>query len=269
VRHLKSTLRSFLRPVRVAGGRFFIRPSDDIKSTIVWKAAQVLSGELVEGDYLEFGVFDGASLANAFKTIRDVYRQRASDERHSAEYRKQVLELWKKMRFFGFDSFQGLPELSPMDRQSNEFVKGKFAYSLSSFQRKLRAGRVDPGKVVIVPGWFEQTCTAETAEKYQMKAVSIVNIDCDLYESTRVALRFIAPLMVDGTVLIFDDWYSFRGNPELGEQRAFSEWKLSKPDWVFTEYQKEGAYRISFIATRRTCDRVSGRQGPSGASRQL
>jgi O-methyltransferase len=246
----KSALKSLLRPVRLAGGRFFIPPSDNADS-IIWKAAQILSGELVEGDYLEFGVFQGNSLITAFTTIRSVFRQRASHEIHSPEYRKQVLQQWDKMRFFAFDSFRGLPQVGSIDRQSKDFVEGKFAYNVSSLERNLRTGGVDLDKVTIVPGWFEQTCTAATIEKYQMKAASIVHIDCDLYESAKTALKFIEPLMVDGTVLIFDDWYCFRGNPDLGEQRAFKEWAGNKPDWKFSEYQREGPWRMSFIASRR------------------
>lgn len=246
---LKSALKPLLRPVRLAGGRFFIRDIDE--STIVWKAAQILSGELVEGDYLEFGVFRGASLINAFTTIRDVYHQRSRDEIHSMEYRKQVLQLWDKMRFFAFDSFCGLPSPDGIDRDSKDFVKGKFVCDLTGFYSNLKSGSVDLNKVIPVPGWFEETCIAQTIKKYGMKAASIIHVDCDLYESTKVVLKFIEPLLTDGTVLIFDDWYCFRGNPDLGEQRAFAEWQRSKADWSFTEYQKEGPWRNSFAANHR------------------
>jgi O-methyltransferase len=251
---LKSALKSLLRPARVAGGRFFIRPPGppNYSETIIWKAAQMVSSDLVEGDYIEFGVYNGGSLTNAFRAIRAVYEERASDQIHSEAYRKQVVEQWNRMRFFAFDSFQGLPKLAPVEGPSKEFEEGKFAYRLADVQRNLRANDVDLSKIVFVPGWFEQTCTAETIQRHGMKAASIVHIDCDLYESARVALKFVEPLMVDGTVLIFDDWYCFRGNPDRGEQRAFGEWWESKPEWQFTEYQKEGPWRNSFIASRKS-----------------
>lgn len=83
-----------------------------------------------------------------------------------------------------------------------------------------------------------------------MKAAAALHIDCDLYESTEVALSFVGPLLVDGTILIFDDWYCFKGNPDLGEQRAFKEWAEGQKKWRFTEYHKEGPWRNSFIANR-------------------
>jgi O-methyltransferase len=246
---VKSSLKSLLRPIRVAGGRFFIAPPD-FRQTIVWKAAQMLSSDLVEGDYVEFGVYNGASLMNAFWTLRGVYYERASDEIHSAAYRKQVLDIWNRMRFFAFDSFEGLPKLRPDEGPSLEFEEGKFTYGLADLQRNLSSNGIDLSKVVLVPGWFEQTCTAETRENYRMRAASIVHIDCDLYESAKLALKFVEPLMVDGTVLIFDDWYNFRGNPYRGEQRAFTEWVRATREWNFSQYQKEGSCRNSFIASR-------------------
>jgi O-methyltransferase len=238
--------------MRLAGGRFFIGPPapPDHSGTIVWKAAQMLSSDLVAGDYIELGVYQGGSLIRAFKAIHDAYRERASNQLFAPEYRNRVLELWNAMRFFAFDSFQGLPELSATEGRSQEFVKGLFASGLANFERNLKANSIDTSKLVVVPGWFQETCTPETREKYQMKAASIVHIDCDLYESAKLALKFVEPLMVDGTVLIFDDWYNFRGNPDRGEQRAFREWVATVSGWKFSEYQKEGPWRNSFIANR-------------------
>jgi len=45
--------------------------------------------------------------------------------------------------------------------------------------------------------------------------------------------------MID-SVIIFDDWYQFHGNPNLGGQRVFYEWQVYHPDWLVTEFQKEG-----------------------------
>ena len=58
------------------------------------------------------------------------------------------------------------------------------------------------------------------------------------------------PLLTDGTVVIFDDWYSFRGNPNLGEQRACKESVASNPGCTLTVYQREGPGEIasSFIS---------------------
>ncbi len=248
-------LQTILRPFREAAGRFVLLPKvyeRFSQETIFYKAAQITSGELVEGDYLEFGVFRGGSFVNAFKTLKWVYEERSADlyHDHSADYRARVREVWEGMRFFAFDSFAGLPHTRGLDIHSNDFTGGKFSCSVEDFTENLRSHLCELDKIVMVPGWFDDTCCDGTLEKHSLRRAAIVHIDCDLYESTKVVLKFISPLLVDGTVIIFDDWYSFRGDPRLGEQRAFAEWTETLPEWIFTQYQKEGPWRNSFIANR-------------------
>jgi O-methyltransferase len=257
----KAYLRSLLHPLRVAAGRFVVTSpdtdgpsviSDAVNANIIYKAAQITSAEHVPGDYLEFGVFRGTSFIKAFHTIKQVYERRASDPDniHTNEYRRGVAQCWEDFRFFAFDSFQGLPKVEGIDTQSSDFTGGKFSCSLDSFLGNIRQHGVDTGRVVAVPGWFKDSCSQATLAKHNLKAASIIHIDCDLYESARTVLEFISPLLVDGTVLIFDDWYCYRGNPNAGEQRAFREWTAQMTGWLFTEYQKEGPWRNSFIASR-------------------
>ena len=251
-RSLTSWLKSVIRPLRVAAGRFVVA-TDSPTSTIIYKAAEILSSEQVQGDYLEFGVYRGSTLIQAFHTIRRSYLDRAADRTslHSAEFRRSVRRLWEGMRFFAFDSFEGLPELTGPDRDTSDFAAGKFACSPEAFSERVSRHGVDLSKVVTVPGWFADTCCEETIRRHGMRAAAFVHIDCDLYESTRTVLKFIEPLLVDGTILIFDDWYSFKGNPALGEQRAFYEWAPTQAHLTFTEFQKEGPWRNSFIVNLR------------------
>jgi O-methyltransferase len=249
---MKQFLKSAIRPLRVAAGRFVV-PAEPPTSMIIFKAAELTSTEQVEGDYLEFGVFRGSTMIQAFNTIRTSYLDRSADRTHihSAAFRDNVRSSWDAMRFFAFDSFQGLPALSGVDLQTRDFSEGKYACSQERFLARIAENGVDLSRVVTVPGWFEQTCQEDTIRRHNMKAAAIVHIDCDLYESTRVVLQFITPLLVDGTVLIFDDWFAFRGNPGLGEQRAFHEWTPSVPHLTFTQFQKEGPWRNSFIVNVR------------------
>jgi O-methyltransferase len=246
---LKTALKATLRALRQAAGRFVILPPPpkSKQDTIIWKAAEILSAELVEGDYIEFGVYQGRSFIEAYQLTKEVYARYVG---FSQEYRDRMSAAWHGMRFFAFDSFAGLPHSGPLDA-SPAFVEGTFVCDVDRFSANLRQVGIDTSKVVVVPGFYENTCRAETIATYQMKRAAVVHFDCDLYESTRTALRFIDPLLVDGTVLIFDDWFCFRGHPQLGEQRAFREWAAEKPEWVFTEFQKEGAWRNSFIANRK------------------
>lgn len=54
-------------------------------------------------------------------------------------------------------------------------------------------------------------------------------LDCDLYSSASVVLRFIEDLVRPASVIVFYDWHAFEreGRPEaFGERTAFSEWPL-------------------------------------------
>lgn len=249
---MRRVLKPILEPVRGLARKFVgVSNSSDNSSTILSKAANILAAEKVEGDYVEFGVFAGGSFISAYHTLKTVFKQHQEVGAGKTEQdAREIKKIWDGMRFFAFDSFQGLPEIQGPDAEGRDFTAGKYRYTESDFRENLVNAGVDLDKVVTVPGWFEQTCSEATVEKYAMKKASIVHVDCDLYTSAKTVLEFVTPMMTDGTVLIFDDWYCYRGNPNLGEQRAFGEWKEKMTGWVFTEYQKEGPWRNSFIANK-------------------
>lgn len=201
---------------------------------------------------MEFGVFTGSSFIHSYHIIKDVFQQHQKLHAGSTEVdAAEIRRIWDNMRFFAFDSFQGLPEPDGFDKETSAFAKGEFTCTENTFRENLIKTDVSLGKVVTIAGWFEETCTEETIRKYVIKKASMINVDCDFYASTKTVLEFVRPLLTDGTIIVFDDWYCFRGSPNLGEQRAFNEWKPTMPDWIFTEYQKEGPWRNSYIASKR------------------
>lgn len=252
---MRRTLKRIFNPVRrlAAAARFISADAPPVEQTIIYKAAHIIAAEKVEGDYLEFGVYAGGSFIYAYHVIEKIFepRQRPGFAERSEADGVEIKRIWENMRFFAFDSFQGLPEPEGVDRESRDFARGKYTCAEDTFRANLARAGVPLQKVVPVRGLFEQTCTEETIRKYGMRKASIIHVDCDLYASAKTALDFVKPLLTDGTVIIFDDWFCFRGNPNLGEQRAFNEWTATMPDWSFTEYQKEGPWSNSFIASRR------------------
>ena len=185
----------------------------------------------LDGDYLEFGVYEGRRLASAF---------------HFA--RRNGL---KAMRFHAFDSFQGLPAPTGVDAEGfKQFDQGEYAADVQRFRDNILKSGVDLEKVSVVPGWFSDTLTDDTKKKIGVQSAAVVWVDCDLYESTVPVLEFITDCVRDGTVIIFDDWFCFRGDPGRGEQRAFSEWLDRNPDISASEFHKFGWHGNSFILHR-------------------
>lgn len=160
------------------------------------------------GDYLEFGVARGTSMISAAKIAR---RSPTFDS----------------MRFHAFDSFEGLPD------SEGDFAKGDMAYTEELFRAFLSKAGVPLDKITVTKGFFDQSLSPRAAveKSIQQGRAHIIHIDCDLYRSTVPVLRFIGPLLGPGSVIIFDDWFSFENESrpwEHGEQRAFSEWSARR-----------------------------------------
>ena len=201
---IKRILARLLYPLRRLMGRFII--IEDVTQGLFYKAGKFVAGAKINGDYIEFGVYSGSSFALAFHSIQRAFKHSYTPsiwntEQDCIERRK----LWEKMRFIAFDSFQGLPEPAGVDSLSKDFVEGKFANSKERFESYLVSQRVPLNRARTVPGWFAETLNEETIKKHELKHAAIVHIDSDLYESARLALNFVKPLLVDGTVIIFDD----------------------------------------------------------------
>ena len=211
----------------------------------------------LSGDYVEFGVFRGASLTKAFFACRDwIRRLEAGRIDHLVDdpglARARVAQLWQQRRFFAFDSFEGMPEPEGVDRERVVWQKGTFASPLETFYQRLADARVDVDKVVAVKGFFADTLTEHGRRELGIDKVAVAHIDSDLYESAKLALAFITPALQNGTVIVFDEWFAYRGHPLQGEQRAFGEWQRDNPDWLVTDYHTAGVASKAFIVNHRT-----------------
>jgi len=118
---------------------------------------------------------------------------------------RQLAEL-AKQDIHGFDSFEGLPEAW--------HDEGKGSYSTKGVIPKV------PSNVTLHQGWFDETLPA-FLEKHA-KPARLINIDCDIYSSTKTVLDLLAPRIKTGTVIIFDEYI---GNQHWREDefKAFQE----------------------------------------------
>lgn len=260
IERLPQTLWNFLKDLRSFPGNDK-RISDieknvsKISSNLLFsRVARFLACEKISGDYIEFGVFRGDAFARFFHTLEEAFQIRiAQDMGGNKEEidRQERMNIWNNMRFFAFDSFKGLPSLNEKDTSTGDFAPGQYSCDLECFKANIINLGVPLERVTPVKGWFEDTCNLKTAYEHQLEKAAVVFIDCDLYSSTKTVLEFIGDFLQDGTILIFDDWFSYRGNPARGEQKAFYEWASSEPiksRFRFTEYQKDSWNRNSFIA---------------------
>ena len=96
-------------------------------------------------------------------------------------------------RFFGFDSFEGLPEDWSAKKQAGYFSTG------------LALPETDDTRVDFVPGWFHRTLPL-MLQKLETEDRVVIHMDADLYRSTIYPLCLIGSHLKDGDVLIFDEF---------------------------------------------------------------
>jgi hypothetical protein len=119
---------------------------------------------------------------------------------------RHLAKLFGERTIHGFDTFEGLPE------DWNYTQKG-------TFDMKGELPEV-PVNVVLYKGVFEDTLP-EWVEEHQGD-IAFLNIDCDLYSSTRTVLSLLKEQIVSGTVIHFDEMIGYYGW-QNHEYKAFKE----------------------------------------------
>jgi hypothetical protein len=224
-------------------------------------AAQFVYAEAIEGDYLEFGVFKGYSFIEAINELESarirwdknnlLYNREAYDEASAREADEdfKTLKFKEAIRFFAFDSFSGLPQLDTADEGHSRFREGRYNYAENKFIANVLSNSVEisSNRLITVPGFYNESLKEDVKETFQLKAASIVMIDCDLYSSTVSVLEFITNLVQDGTILIFDDWYAYKGSPNRGERLATQEWIKKNPKFSLSPFAAKGPFQRAYI----------------------
>ncbi len=114
-------------------------------------------------------------------------------------------------RIYGFDTFEGFPSVHDMDQsafKSNE--RGELSSDsydelfqlIKEYDADRFLGHI--GKVELIRGDMAKTIP-EFIERHQHLMVSLLFIDCDLYEPTKTALEHYLPRMPKGAIVAFDD----------------------------------------------------------------
>ncbi len=211
-------------------------------------ASSFLAWNQIDGDYLEFGVYEGRSFAEAYRSIW------SARERVRRFVGTDDIERWyaDRPRFFAFDSFSGLPG-GEAERHA-DYHEGAYSCSEARFLENIESNGVSLADVVTVPGFYDETLTAEARDRLQLRKASLITIDCDLYESTVPVLDFITPLIDQGTIIVFDDWYRYKGAPDKGEQRACNEWLARNPHIELVQYWQQGPQAVAFLVNVRQSD---------------
>lgn len=151
----------------------------------IWDYTARQLADRTEGLCLEFGVYQG----------------------HSINYISRQLP---RLRFYGFDSFEGLAE----DWKGHFQAKGAFNVG----------GQLPPvnDNVTLIKGWFNQTLPGFIEKELTGKDLAMIHVDGDTYEAAEIVFRELESHIRPGLLILFDEYLGFPGWRH-GEYRAWQE----------------------------------------------
>ena len=157
------------------------------------------------GDFVECGVWRGGSILSILLALQELNR---SDR-----------EVWL------YDTFEGMTMPTEVDISSSEGSAlaawegasrrgetvwpetfGAESFSEAGVRETLLATGYPPENLRFVRGPVEQTIPKDHPDE-----IALLRLDTDWYESTRMELEHLYPRLVDGGVLIIDDYGHWRG----------------------------------------------------------
>jgi hypothetical protein len=164
------------------------------------------------GSIVELGVFKGASFMTFLKMC-DIYC--------AGDTLKKVI---------GFDTFSGFMDIDEKDggiNQKRDLKKGGFNASdfLPTLESAIELEQADSFIPRFKRAELVKGDVMETVPRYVKRnpglRISLLHLDLDLYEPTKVALEYLYPKVVPGGIVLLDE-YGMEGFP--GESAAFDEY---------------------------------------------
>lgn len=164
-----------------------------------WCTNRVLQDN-IEGDLVECGVGAGSQLGVMCVTMNDIE---------------------KKRKIWAYDSYQGIPMACEKDTAQAgigyfdkplPFVENKESLLVSSgiachskdnvIKNLVRWG-LDVNDFNFIEGWFQHTLPVE---KNRPEKIAYLRLDGDMYESTKICLLHLFPLLSEGGICTVDDF---------------------------------------------------------------
>jgi O-methyltransferase len=130
------------------------------------------------GVVVECGTFKGGTAANLSLACKIVGRE-----------------------LFVFDSFEGLPEGSPLDREARYYSKGDWAGTFDEVSNNIRKGG-DLSRCTLVRGWFDKTLPLFDRE------IVLAYVDVDLEASLDTCIKNVWPRLSKSGFVFIDECLS-------------------------------------------------------------
>ena len=223
----KKTIKNLLEKLSINRGDINL----NTRKGAFHKAWGYIFSNHIVGDYIEFGVYKGDSFYNSI-IVYLKFRQWFVNEFNSKENwrvnlaRKSPLN--QLSRFHGLDTFEGMPE---NNEKNIIFEKGNFNSNIENVNKKIKKIEID---YKLYKGNFNETKNSLKKNLLNRK-VAIINFDCDIQKSTDDALEIIKDKIDIGTILMFDDYNSFKADNNQGQRKSFANFSKNE-NFIFEKF---------------------------------
>lgn len=167
----------------------------------------------INGDYLEFGILKGKSLLHSYNCAKKL----------------QI----KNVNFYGFDSFEGFPI-----ENHDFFTKDNFL----SNEKKVKNAFSKFRNVHIIKGFFDQTLKLKKVS--EIKKISFVFIDCDIYESAISIMPFIKDRISIGGFVMIDDFSAIDKNGNSIYKAFIENFNVGDDCILYSTYSNGKVYKF-------------------------
>ena len=196
---------------------FYLTCNPDRISKILIQYELFLKTQKIGGDIIECGVYKGLSLIR-FAIFRNLLKKQSK-------------------KIIGFDTFGKFPsaKFSKDVKQRKNFLEKSGEQSISTTQlSKILKQKKISKNVELVKGDVAKSIPNYLSKNPNLK-ISLLNLDVDLYEPSKIILENLFPKISKGGILILDDYNVFPG-----ETKAVN------------EYFKNKNYTIKQFESRKT-----------------
>ena len=186
--------------------------------------AEAAAALKLKGSFVELGAWRGGSAAKFITNLE-----------------KKDVDCWL------FDSFEGMPEPTEYDIHENKHASSYKNLGLPDDDSNtynictdlMKSLNYPYKKIHIVKGWFEDTFPAYVDK---IGKIAVLHVDCDWYESVKESFEVFYDRVVDGGLIIIDDYGFWRGarkaadeffqnrdiKPELNDIDETGRWLIKK-----------------------------------------
>ena len=184
----------------------------------------------VKGSFVETGVWTGGASGFALKSFLRNFKNNALPN------------------YYGFDSFEGMPLPTTQDGKfGQKWIKDESSTPLPKstfggtdvnnadydFVKKYLTNTGYPAKKInLVKGWFHESIPTKLSE---INEISILRLDGDFYESTKVVLELLYPKVSKNGIIIIDDYGGFEGCKKAVDE-FFEENNINYVIFIFKKF---------------------------------